>query len=78
MAHKSKANARQKHTRADQIVVNIYNHGTVNIDARQNKSSNYKVENKGCTNNYPCGSSDYHIVEAQSELAFQIIKELTL
>lgn len=49
MAQKSKANARQKHTRADQIVVNIYNHGTVNIDARQNNSRTFRHENNGCT-----------------------------
>lgn len=49
MAQKSKANARQKHTRADQIVVTIYNHGTVNIDARQNNSRTFRHENNGCT-----------------------------
>lgn len=51
MAKKLKANHKRKQERTDKTVVNIYNHGTVNIDARQNNSRAYKHENRGCTIN---------------------------
>lgn len=49
MAKKTKASPRRKHNQAGQTVVNFYNHGTVNIDARQNNSRAFKHENNGCT-----------------------------
>lgn len=49
MAKKTKANSRLKHNQVGQTVVNFYNHGTVNIDARQNNSRAFKHENNGCT-----------------------------
>lgn len=53
MSKKTKANLRRKHNNAGQTVVNFYNHGTVNIDARQNNSRAFKHENNGCTINTP-------------------------
>lgn len=49
MAKKTKASPRLKHNQAGKTVVNFYNHGTVNIDARQNNSRAFKHENNGCT-----------------------------
>lgn len=57
MAKKSQTRARRKNTQAGQRVVNFYNHGTVNIDARQNNSRSYKHENNGCTVSYPFQSA---------------------
>lgn len=53
MAKKSQTNSRRNNTQAGRRVVNFYNNGTVNIDARQNKSHTHRTENKGCTINYP-------------------------
>ena len=65
MAKKTKANSRLKHNKVGQTVVNFYNHGTVNIDARQNNSRAFKHENSGCTIN----TSDYAASEyEQSEI----------
>lgn len=61
MAKKAKASTRRKHNQVGQTVVNFYNCGTVNIDARQNNSRAFKHENNGCTIN----TSDY--AEAESE-----------
>lgn len=49
MAKKTKASPRCKQDHSGQTVVNFYNHGTVNIDARQNNSRTFKHENNGCT-----------------------------
>lgn len=38
MAKKSQTNSRRNNTQAGRRVVNFYNNGTVNIDARQNRS----------------------------------------
>ena len=54
MAKKSQTNARRNNTQVGRRVVNFYNNGTVNIDARQNRSRTNKTENNGCTINYPC------------------------
>lgn len=54
MAKKSQTNSRRNNTQAGHRVVNFYNHGTVNVDARQNRSHTHKTENNGCTINYPC------------------------
>lgn len=53
MSKKTKASTRRKHNKTGQTVVNFYNHGTVNIDARQNNSRAFKHENNGCTINTP-------------------------
>lgn len=53
MAKKSQTNSRRNNTQAGRRVVNFYNNGTVNIDARQNRSHTHKTENNGCTINYP-------------------------
>ena len=67
MAKKTKASQQRKHNKAGQTVVNFYNHGTVNIDARQNNSRAFKHENNGCTIN----NSDYAASEnQQSEIIF--------
>lgn len=49
MTKKTKVNSRRKHNQTGKTVVNFYNHGTVNIDARQNNSRAFKHENNGCT-----------------------------
>lgn len=54
MAKKSQTNARRNNTQAGRRVVNFYNNGTINIDARQNRSRTNKTENNGCTIHYPC------------------------
>ena len=54
MAKKSQTNARRNNTQAGRRVVNFYNNGTINIDARQNRSRTNKTENNGCAINYPC------------------------
>lgn len=65
MAKKTKASPRRKRNQAGQTVVNFYNHGTVNIDARQNNSRAFKHENNGCTIN----TSDFATsVSEQSEI----------
>lgn len=51
MEKKTKASPRRKQNHIGQTVVNFYNHGTVNIDARQNNSRAFKHENNGCTIN---------------------------
>lgn len=53
MAKKNQKKARRNNTQAGRRVVNLYNHGTVNIDMRPNLSYTNKHENKGCTINYP-------------------------
>lgn len=58
MAKKSQTKARRNNTQMGQRVVNYYyNHGTVNIDARQNNSKSFRHENNGCTVNYPMQSA---------------------
>lgn len=57
MSKKSQTNARRNNTQAGRSVINFYNNGTVNMDARQNRSCNYKTENNGCTFNYPLHSA---------------------
>ena len=65
MAKKTKASPQRKHNQSGQTVVNFYNHGTVNIDARQNNSRAFKHENNGCTITTP----DYAASEnEQSEI----------
>lgn len=53
MAHRNQTNARRNNTQAGRRVVNFYNDGTVNIDSRQDRSRSHKIENNGCTINYP-------------------------
>lgn len=72
MAKKSQTNARRNNTQAGRRVVNFYNNGTINIDARQNRSRTNKTENNGCTINYPCNTSrnmigDYFQTPHQSQ-----------
>lgn len=65
MTKKTKVNSRRKHNQTGKTVVNFYNHGTVNIDARQNNSRAFKHENNGCT----ITTSDYAASESeQSEI----------
>lgn len=64
MSKKTKVNSRYKHDHMGQTVVNFYNHGTVNIDARQNNSRTYKYENNGCTINSP----DYAAIRKHTEV----------
>lgn len=49
MSKKTKASPRCKQDHTGQTVINFYNHGTVNIDARKNNSRTFKHENNGCT-----------------------------
>ena len=49
MAKKSQTNARRNNTQAGRRVVNFYNNGTVNIDARQNNSTSPKSTYSYCT-----------------------------
>ena len=67
MKKKSKTNT--KHS--GQTVVNIYNHGTVNIDARQNNSRTFNRENNGCTFNAP----DYVTSESAQGEILMLTKE---
>lgn len=53
MAKKSQTRARRSNTQVGPQVVNFYNHGTVNVDARQSNSTTIKNEHTGCTFNYP-------------------------
>lgn len=53
MSKKSKSKAQRNHASAGQTVINFYNNGTINIDARQNNSRAFKHENNGCTINTP-------------------------
>ena len=74
MAKKSQTNARRNNTQAGRRVVNFYNNGTINIDARQNRSRTNKTENNGCAINYPCNTSrnligDYFTPPYQSQPA---------
>lgn len=57
MAKKSQTNARRNNTQAGRRIVNFYNNGTVNFDARRNRSRTNKTENNGCTINYPFNPS---------------------
>lgn len=52
MAKKSQTRARRNNTQVGPQVVNFYNHGTVNVDARQNNSTSPKYNYSGCTFNY--------------------------
>lgn len=52
MAKKSQTNSRRKSTQTGKMVVNIYNHGTINFDGRQNKSVNNKQDYRGSTLTY--------------------------
>lgn len=52
MAKKSQTRARRNNTQVGPQVVNFYNHGTVNVDARQNNSTSPKYSYSGCTFNY--------------------------
>ena len=51
MAKKSQNHARRTNTVAGERVVNYYNHGTINVDARQNNSTTRRQEYSGCTFN---------------------------
>ena len=51
MAKKSQINARRTNTVAGKRVVNYYNHGTINVDARQNNSTTTRRDYSGCTFN---------------------------
>lgn len=51
MAKKTQKANRRRSKEADQRVVNYYNHGTVNVDARQNNSTSKRHEYTGCTFN---------------------------
>ena len=49
MAKKSQTRARRNNTQVGSQVVNFYNHGTVNVDARQNNSTSPKSVYSYCT-----------------------------
>lgn len=49
MAKKSQIRARRNNTKVGSQVVNFYNHGTVNVDARQNNSTSPKSTYSYCT-----------------------------
>lgn len=49
MTRKSKSTQCNHPSKANGIVINFFNFGTINIDARQNNSRTSKRENKGCT-----------------------------
>ena len=49
MAKKSQTRARRNNTQVGPQVVNFYNHGTVNVDARQNNSTSPKNTYTYCT-----------------------------
>lgn len=52
MAKKSQTSARRSNTRTGKMVVNFYNHGTINYDGRQNRSINNKQDYRGSTFTY--------------------------
>lgn len=76
MAKKSQTNSRRNNTQAGQRVVNFYNNGTVNIDARQNRSHTHKTENNGCTINYPYHTAG-NLIEDYINLKDQISPEVS-
>lgn len=76
MAKKSQTNSRRNNTQAGQRVVNFYNNGTVNIDARQNRSHTHKTENNGCTINYPYHTAG-NMIEDYFNLEDQISPEVS-
>lgn len=49
MTRKSKSTQCNHPSKENGIVINFFNFGTINIDARQNNSRTSKRENKGCT-----------------------------
>lgn len=49
MTRKSKSTQGSSPSKAKGEVINFFNFGTINIDARQNNSRTSKRENKGCT-----------------------------
>lgn len=51
MAKKTQTASRRRRKEAVRRVVNYYNHGTVNVDARQNNSTTKRQEYPGCTFN---------------------------
>lgn len=51
MAKKTQTANRRRRKVAVRRVVNYYNHGTVNVDARQNNSTSKRHEYTGCTFN---------------------------
>lgn len=51
MSKKTQKANRRRSKVAGQRVVNYYNHGTVNVDARQNNSTSKRHEYTGCTFN---------------------------
>ena len=51
MAKKNQTNARRMNAVAGKRVVYYYNHGTINVDARQNNSTTRRQEYSGCTFN---------------------------
>lgn len=76
MAKKSQTNSRRNNTLAGRRVVNFYNNGTVNIDARQNRSHTHKTENNGCTINYPYHTAG-NTIEDYFNLKDQISPEVS-
>lgn len=76
MAKKSQTNSRRNNTQAGRRVVNFYNNGTVNIDARQNRSHTHKTENNGCTINYPYLTAG-NMIEDYFNLEDQISPEVS-
>lgn len=76
MAKKSQTKARRNNTQAGQRVVNFYNHGTVNVDARQNNSKSYKHENNGCTVNYPGQQKCHFTLKDQIEDGHPILDKI--
>lgn len=63
MAKKNQIKARRSNTEAGQRVVNNYNYGTVNIDARQTNHRTFKKEFHGCTVNYPFSPATERLAE---------------
>lgn len=76
MAKKSQTNSRRNNTQTGRRVVNFYNNGTVNIDARQNRSNTHKTENNGCTINYPYHTAG-NVIEDYFNLEDQISPEVS-
>lgn len=64
MTRKSKSTQCNHPSKANGIVINFFNFGTINIDARQNNSRTSKRENKGCTITPMSSSEDNWDVES--------------
>lgn len=68
MAKKSQIRARRNNTQIGQSVVNLYNHGTVNIDVRQNNSVPYKHDNRGTKIYYPNRPCTHRLGDSMPEI----------